>query len=171
MQNLFLMLEAVMTIAGFASFGPNFFLYWIPLSLVLLVIYFYFDAIKKEKEAAKEAAKKAAEEELLVANMSPAERRNYLRKKKKAEDARQAVEQARHKERAVESNARAYGTLNEALFCPHCQTKGHVRTKRSTSITTTSGGVVDSIIAGSKKTRREVTAFHCDNCSTDWEVA
>ena len=68
------------------------------------------------------------------------------------------------------------GPLNPELFCPHCQSKGHVRTKwvsqkagvsgsKATTAVLT-GGL--SLLAVGLSRKQELTQAHCDNCNSTW---
>lgn len=67
--------------------------------------------------------------------------------------------------------AQLFGSLNEHLICPHCQTKGSVRAK-SVSRTETSTGKVGGILKTNTKSSitKYVTQHHCDECRTTWDV-
>lgn len=69
-----------------------------------------------------------------------------------------------------------YGPLNTAFICPHCQEKGHVRTKpikkkagisgaKATGALLT-GGL--SILATGLSRKENLTEAHCCNCNTTW---
>ena len=69
-----------------------------------------------------------------------------------------------------------YGSLNEAMMCPHCQTNGKIRTKHVVQKKGVSGGkAVAGILTGGISllavglSRKEgVTQAHCDNCNNTW---
>lgn len=71
----------------------------------------------------------------------------------------------------------AYGPLNAAMVCPHCQTKGQVRTtptKRKAGISGAkatgallTGGL--SILAMGLSRKQAVTQAHCDHCGCTWD--
>jgi hypothetical protein len=61
-------------------------------------------------------------EQSKVAAMEPGERSNYLEKKRS------------------DAAVHLYGPVNTAMVCPHCQTKGSVRTKQVTQKKGVSGG-------------------------------
>ena len=65
----------------------------------------------------------------------------------------------------------AFGSLNEHLVCPHCQTKGAIRVKPEIR-TVTSKGTVGGILKTNTQTRTatQVTQHHCDQCATTWDV-
>jgi len=70
----------------------------------------------------------------------------------------------------------AYGRINPAVICPHCQTKGKVHTKSVEQKKGISGGkAVGALLTGgismlavglSRKER--VTQAHCTNCNSTW---
>lgn len=59
-----------------------------------------------------------------------------------------------------------YGDVNPALVCPHCQTKGFVRSVRveKTKTVTQLGHVLPSAMISDGR----VTMATCDNCSSKW---
>ena len=69
-----------------------------------------------------------------------------------------------------------WGPLNPAMICPHCQTKGKVRTKLITQKQGVSGGKATaalltggiSLVAVGLSKKGQVTQAHCDNCNNDW---
>ena len=70
-----------------------------------------------------------------------------------------------------------WGALNSALVCPHCQTKGHVRTmsvkrKRGISGAKATGALLTgglSILATGLSRKEGLTQAHCGNCSSTWD--
>lgn len=72
--------------------------------------------------------------------------------------------------------AKEYGEINSAMMCPHCQTKGKVRTKHITqkkgisgskaAAAVVTGGV--SILAVGLARKEGATQAHCDNCKNTW---
>jgi len=60
------------------------------------------------------------------------------------------------------ANTRRYGVINAALICPHCQTKGNVRS----SIGPNAAVLTTSNTYKSKSS----TEMHCDACGTNWTV-
>jgi len=71
-----------------------------------------------------------------------------------------------------------HGQLNTALLCPHCQTKGKVRTMQVKVKKGISGGKATgafltgglSLLATGLSKKQMVTQLHCDNCGMDWTV-
>jgi hypothetical protein len=69
-----------------------------------------------------------------------------------------------------------YGPVNTALLCPHCQTKGNIRTKTVNAKSGISGGKATaalltggvSLLATGLSRNEIVTQAHCDNCGSDW---
>lgn len=59
-------------------------------------------------------------------------------------------------------NTRRYGVINPALICPHCQTKGQVRS----SIAPNQAMLTTSNTYKAKSS----TKMHCDVCGSDWMV-
>ena len=72
----------------------------------------------------------------------------------------------------------AYGKINAALICPHCQTKGQVRTKPVKRKKGISGGKVAAAVLISPVTllatgisrKEQATQAHCDQCSSTWDL-
>ena len=68
------------------------------------------------------------------------------------------------------------GEINRSMVCPHCQTKGKVRTKRVKQKKGLSGGKTTaavltsglSILATGLSRKEEYTHAHCDNCKNTW---
>jgi hypothetical protein len=88
-----------------------------------------------------------------------------------AESARQA------KMTPEQKAAETWGPRNPAMICPHCQTKGHIRTKiverkkgvsgaKATGALLT-GGI--SLLATGLSRKENPTQAHCDNCENTWE--
>jgi transcription elongation factor Elf1 len=70
-----------------------------------------------------------------------------------------------------------WGPLNSAMICPHCQTKGSVRTQQITQKAGISGGKATAAILtagvsllGTGLSRKEQrTQAHCGNCHATWQ--
>lgn len=70
----------------------------------------------------------------------------------------------------------AHGPKNAAMVCPHCATKGFVRTKRITAKKGISGGKATgailtggvSLLATGLSRKEAQTQARCDNCSSTW---
>jgi queuine/archaeosine tRNA-ribosyltransferase len=70
-----------------------------------------------------------------------------------------------------------YGPINEAMICPHCQTKGNVRTKAVERKDGISGGKAAAAILLSPLTllatglsrMKKATQAYCDNCKSTWD--
>jgi hypothetical protein len=70
-----------------------------------------------------------------------------------------------------------WGNANQAIICPQCQTKGHVRTlptKRKAGISgaKATGAVLTlgwSLLATGLSRKQQVTHAHCDNCGSTWD--
>jgi DNA-directed RNA polymerase subunit RPC12/RpoP len=75
-----------------------------------------------------------------------------------------------------EQHEKEYGRTNELLMCPHCQTRGMVRTKQTKVKRGISGGKATgavltaglSILATGLSRKEQVTQAHCDNCGSTW---
>ena len=69
-----------------------------------------------------------------------------------------------------------YGTINPQMICPHCQTKGSVRTKPVTKKTGISGGKATaalltggvSMLATGLSRKEGMTQAHCESCNCTW---
>jgi hypothetical protein len=74
------------------------------------------------------------------------------------------------------SDDRTYGPINPKMVCPHCQTKGKIRTKSVKQKKGISGGkavagfmtVGISLLAVGLSRKEKVTQAHCDNCGSTW---
>lgn len=70
----------------------------------------------------------------------------------------------------------AYGRTNSQMVCPHCQTRGKVRTKPIDKKAGISGGKATaalltgglSILATGLSRKEALTQAHCDNCDSTW---
>lgn len=69
-----------------------------------------------------------------------------------------------------------WGRINSAMICPHCQTKGSVRTKQITWKAGVSGGKATAailtgglslIVVGLSRKEQHMQA-HCENCYATW---
>lgn len=73
----------------------------------------------------------------------------------------------------------AYGTVNPQVMCPHCGTRGQVRTKLVKAKQGISGGKATgavltgglSILATGLSRKTKMTQAHCGNCNTTWHIA
>jgi hypothetical protein len=74
------------------------------------------------------------------------------------------------------SDYELWGALNPALVCPHCQTKGEVRTKSLQRKAGISGGKATaalltaglSVVATGLSRKENVTQAHCMHCNSTW---
>jgi hypothetical protein len=90
-----------------------------------------------------------------TANMSPGQKDSYYKNK-----------------RALAS----FGQISPMLICPHCQTKGQVRTTKVTKDKGISGGKATgavltgglSVLATGLSRNEDVTQAHCDECNSTW---
>ena len=97
--------------------------------------------------------------------MGPDERAAYLETKRKR------AEVARAKMRDLQQ-----GELNSQMICPHCQSRGRVRTKRVTQKKGISGGKATaavltggvSMLATGLSRKEAMTEAHCDKCGSTW---
>lgn len=100
----------------------------------------------------------AMEEQKKVAQMSPEQLAEY------------------RKTQAEQSATALHGPKNPQLICPHCQTKGSVRTKLVVQKKGISGGKATaalltagtSILLTGLSRKEDATQAHCDNCNCSW---
>lgn len=105
--------------------------------------------------------------------MSDPERADLERKQAeyRADQKRRAQLQA-----AERSAFWAYGRTNSQMVCPHCQTRGKVRSKPIDKKAGISGGKATaalltgglSILATGLSRKEALTQAHCDNCDSTW---
>jgi len=91
-----------------------------------------------------------------------------------------AESEARREEARIKSqdakDFAAYGPINPVMVCPHCQTKGFIRTKRiekkgGVSGTKAAGAVLTgglSVVVTGLSSVDTLTQSHCDHCSNTW---
>jgi len=80
------------------------------------------------------------------------------------------------KEQAERQKMTTYGTIKPQMICPHCQTKGSVRTKPVTKKTGISGGKATaalltggmSMLATGLSRKEGMTQAHCEKCNNTW---
>ncbi len=73
---------------------------------------------------------------------------------------------------------REHGSINSAMVCPHCQTKGRVRTTQVKQKKGVSGGKATaalltgglSLFAVGLSRKEKITQVHCDNCTNTWYI-
>src|SRR5262249_17608110 len=112
-----------------------------------------------------------------VAAMAPAERADYFAKKEAI--AKRLQEASRERQEALRKRAleKERGPVNPAMVCPHCQTKGHIRTKlmdrkkgvsgtKATAAVLTGG--VSVLATGLSRTER-LTRAACGSCGNAWD--
>ena len=113
------------------------------------------------KIAHKEAAKRGA--------MSPQELQVYDRTLKMLADAKQ-------ERRRVASETYNYGNVNPAMICPHCNTRGKIRTKSVVNKRGVSGGKATaavltggvSLLATGLSRKEQATQAWCGACRNTW---
>jgi hypothetical protein len=79
-------------------------------------------------------------------------------------------------ERYMEDVGEKFGPFNPAMACPHCQTKGMIRTKAVDKKTGISGGKATaavltggvSMLATGLSRVEETTQAHCEECKNTW---
>jgi DNA-directed RNA polymerase subunit RPC12/RpoP len=77
---------------------------------------------------------------------------------------------------AIKNQKNKYGELNPQVVCPHCQTKGMVKTKLVKSKKGISGGKATaavltggaSVLATGLSRKEKETQAHCENCNNTW---
>ena len=75
-----------------------------------------------------------------------------------------------------DSKELAFGPINTVMVCPHCQTKGKIRTKPVEQKSGISGGKATaavltggvSLLAVGLSRKQELTQAHCEACSSTW---
>jgi hypothetical protein len=115
-----------------------------------------------------------------MAGMTPIERQAYQQKRQERMNEMRARLQKskqesteRQRERMVEQQ---WGNLNPAMICPHCQTKGTVRTQSEQRKAGVSGGKATaalltggtSLLLTGLSRKQLVTQAHCDTCNSGW---
>lgn len=64
-----------------------------------------------------------------------------------------------------------YGELSQVLVCPHCQSKGTVRSKNKILVEKSRvNSVAGKAIGLGMNKEKPVTQLHCDNCKMTWNV-
>ncbi|ADW69129.1 hypothetical protein AciX9_2085 [Granulicella tundricola MP5ACTX9] len=71
-----------------------------------------------------------------------------------------------------------YGVVKPKVSCPHCNTVGNVRIKRTSQKAGVSGGKLAgailtggiSILATGLSRKEIVNLAHCDNCTVSWQL-
>jgi hypothetical protein len=92
---------------------------------------------------------------------------------------REAMETTLAQNREAQKRAQAaaqFGPINAAMVCPHCQTKGQIRTKGITQKKGVSGGKATaavltggvSLLAVGLSRKEASTQAHCDSCNNTW---
>ena len=117
----------------------------ISLFVILIIVALVGDQRRKEK----------------IALMTPEEKQKYLEEK-----------QTRLAEEKQRRNEITYGAINTEMICPHCQTKGNIRTAHINLKKGVSGGKATaavltgglSLLAVGLSRKEETTQAHCDNC-------
>jgi len=77
----------------------------------------------------------------------------------------------------AETETSKWGPIKPAYICPHCQTKGSVRTmpvkrKQGISGAKATGAVLTlgvSMLATGLSRKETMTQAHCDNCNSTWD--
>ena len=77
----------------------------------------------------------------------------------------------------AERTLRVFGPVSPQYICPHCQTKGHVRTipvkrKKGVSGAKVTGALLTmgvSMLATGLSRKEGLTQAHCGNCGSTWD--
>jgi hypothetical protein len=128
----------------------------VPIALIVGIIIF---TVWNAKQQVTEKLRREQED---TANMSPEEKEQYYKDKRKAKQNSDKIAQ--------------FGYPSSAMVCPHCQTKGQVRTKKVTQKKGISGGKATgavltggiSLLATGLSRKEDATQAHCDKCNSDW---
>ena len=99
---------------------------------------------------------------------------------KKSPEERQAESVKRQAELTRQASLKAqseWGLLNPAMVCPHCQTKGQVRTKwvkrkKGVSGAKATGALLTggmSLFVTGLSRKEGCTQAHCDSCNCTWD--
>ena len=72
----------------------------------------------------------------------------------------------------TQGNILAYGSFAPQIVCPHCQTKGKVRTTTRERVEESrEKGVIGATIGKKTITKKgRYTQLHCDVCDVTWEA-
>lgn len=97
----------------------------------------------------------------------------WISKKEEAKRPEKEVELAKIRE---EQEKTKWGTLNAQMVCPHCQTKGYVKTTSVSLKKGISGGKATAalltggltMLATGLSRKEEATQAHCENCNNTW---
>jgi hypothetical protein len=139
---------------------------WIFVLLLLIGGAFLALAIKGSLETArKEKEKRAA--------MSPLELQEYVQNEAAIADINR---RAREEKRKQASDTFDYGALNSAMICPHCNTRGQIRTKGVVNKKGVSGGKATaaiftggiSLLATGLSRKEAATQARCGTCRNQW---
>jgi hypothetical protein len=102
---------------------------------------------------------------------------DFIGKKKKVASMPPS-ERAEYQQRQIDSvYDDIFGRVNLQLICPHCETKGRVRTKYVKKKTGISGGKATaavltgglSMLATGLSRKESLTQAHCENCGSTWQ--
>lgn len=138
--------------------------------MAIVVAVGIYNFVKRDRKKADDA---------MLAALSSEERNNVLAER--IEKQRQAAESVqRMREHSQQARKRMlaeqqFGAINSVMVCPHCQTKGQIRTKKITKKTGVSGSkaaaaVVTgglSVLAVGLARKEASTQAHCDNCGNN----
>jgi hypothetical protein len=139
----------ILTVIGFKEGGAAFFLLW------LLMSFGFFMASMMTWSWISDKSDKAR-----INLLSDEERKSY-------DTVKNSIRAAQDERIDRASKIMMYGLPNISLICPHCHSKGNVRSKSAEEITSTK---VIPIIGNNIKARKKVTQMHCDQCGVTWNI-
>lgn len=108
-----------------------------------------------------------------LAKLPPEKREAILERRQEEREKRHEAERRIEAERYANGK---YGTVSPEMICPHCQVKGHVRTKKVVRDNGVSGGKAAaavltggiSILATGLSSHKLSTQAFCGNCKNTW---
>lgn len=120
--------------------------------------------------------KGASNQRAAVAAMSPAEKEAQRLSQAQIQESNRLLKEQQRKERERRQLVWQHGEINSQLICPHCQTRGKVRSKPIEKKAGISGGKATaalftggiSMLATGLSRKETLTQSRCDNCSSTW---
>lgn len=108
-------------------------------------------------------------EKKALSSMTPNQQATYREEKLRRQEERERQARAASAEFQM-------GAVNPVLVCPHCQTRGKVRTKAVKKKTGISGGKATaavltgglSVVAVGLSRKEGMTQAHCEHCNSTW---
>jgi transcription elongation factor Elf1 len=94
----------------------------------------------------------------------------------KREESKRPEKEAELAKIRTEQELTKWGTLNTQMICPHCQTKGFIRTTLVSLKKGVSGGKATAalltggltMLATGLSRKEKATQAHCENCNNTW---